>query len=106
VSSSLKTLAIHSGDLEFITDHSGNLRPSPEGGDSGAVVWGMTRSGLPSLNAILEESPSEDDSVSSEGECSGSPLLRACNMVTFTIPIVTMPPLEETLVFWILLMRP
>jgi hypothetical protein len=64
----------------------------------------MTPSGSPSLHAILEKSPSEDDSVSSEGESFGSPLSRACNMVMFVIPIATMLPLEETLTLQTILM--
>jgi hypothetical protein len=106
MSSSLKTLALHFEDLEFIADHSNNLSLSPEGGDSGAVVGGMTCSGSTLLHAIHEELLSEDDSASSEGEISGSPLPRACNMVMSTIPIATMPPPEETLAFQTLPVRP
>jgi hypothetical protein len=65
----------------------------------------MTHSESPLLHAILEESSSEDDSASSEGESSGSPLLRACNMVMSAVPIMTMPPPEETPVFQTLPMR-
>jgi hypothetical protein len=65
---------------------------SLEGGDSGATVRVMAYSGSPSLHAILEESPSDDDSVSSEGESSGSPLPRACNVVISAVPIVTTSP--------------
>jgi hypothetical protein len=58
---------------------------------------GMTHSESPLLHAILEESPSEDDMTSSEGESFGSPLLRVCSTV---IPIrahtPTLPP-EGTL---------
>jgi hypothetical protein len=97
-SSSLKTPAIHSRYLEFITDHVGNLSPSLEGSYSDAVVGGMTHSGTPSLHAILEESPSEDDSSLSK-ESSNSPLPSMCNKVTSAAPIMTMPPLEETPVF-------
>jgi hypothetical protein len=46
----------------------------PEGDDSSIVVRGMARSGSPSLHAILEESPSEDDLASSEGESVGFPI--------------------------------
>jgi hypothetical protein len=53
--------AIHFEDLEFIADRSDNLSLSPEGGDSSAVVGGMTYNGSPSLHAILKESPSEDE---------------------------------------------
>jgi hypothetical protein len=59
----------------------------------------MTRSGFPLLHAILEESPSEDDLVSSEGESSSSPLSRACNVVMHSTPNATTPSLEETSVF-------
>jgi hypothetical protein len=65
----------------------------------------MTYSGLPSLHAILEELPSEDDSASSEGESSSSPLPRACNTMTSAVPITTMLPLEGTPMFETLLMR-
>jgi hypothetical protein len=85
-------------DLEFIVDHLDNLCLSPEGDDFSAIVGGMARSGSPSLHAILEESPNEDDSTSSEGESSSSPIPRVCNVVTSAIPIVTTPSLEETLV--------
>jgi hypothetical protein len=76
--------AIQFEDLEFITDHTDNLSLLLEGGDSGAVVGSMASSGSPSLHAILEESPSEDD------------LLRACNVVISIIPIATTLPSEET----------
>jgi hypothetical protein len=88
--------AIHFEDLEFITDRSDNSSWTPEGGDSSAIVKGMSYSGSPSLHAILEESPSGDDSASSEGESSSFPLQRACSVVISTIPIVTTGPLEET----------
>jgi hypothetical protein len=88
--------AIYFKDLEFITDHFNNLSLPPEGNDSGVVVGGMVCSGSPSLHPILEESPSEDDSASSDGGSSGFPIPRVCNMVTTAIPIATMPPLEET----------
>jgi hypothetical protein len=106
VSSSLNIPVINSGDLEFIADHSGNLSLSPDGGNSGAVVGGMTHSGSPSLHAIPEESPNEDDSASSEGEIFVSPLPTACNMVTSVVPIATMPPPEVTPSFQILPTRP
>jgi hypothetical protein len=68
----------------------------------------MTRSGSASLYAILEESPSEDDSVSSEGEGegSGSPLLRACSAVVSATPVTPTPPLEETPMFHTTPMKP
>jgi hypothetical protein len=66
--------AIHFKDLEFITNHSDNLNLTFEQGDSGAVVRAMSHSRSPSLHAILEESPSQDDSDSSEGESSSFPL--------------------------------
>jgi hypothetical protein len=81
-------------DLEFITDHSDNLNSTTE--------WGcrvMSHSGSSSLHAILEESPSKDNSDSSEGESSGFPLQRACSVVIPTIPIATTPPPEEILEF-------
>jgi hypothetical protein len=59
----------------------------------------MTRSGSPSLHAILEELSSEDDLVSSKGESSSSPLPIACNTVMVATPVMTTPPLEETRVF-------
>jgi hypothetical protein len=63
-----------------------------------AVVEGMACSGSLSLHAILKDSPSEDDSTLSEGESSIFPVPRACNAVISAIPIMTMSPLEETLV--------
>jgi hypothetical protein len=39
----------------------------------------MTHNESPSLHAILEELPSEDDLPSSGGESYGSPLLRTCS---------------------------
>jgi hypothetical protein len=52
---------------------------------------------LPSLHAILKESPSEDDSASSDGGSSSFPVSQDCNVVTSAVPIVTTPPLEATL---------
>jgi hypothetical protein len=46
----------------------------------------MARSGPPSLHAMLEESPNEDDLTSSKGESSSSPIPTACNMVTSATP--------------------
>jgi hypothetical protein len=66
--------AIRFKDIEFITDYLDNLCLLPEGDDSSIVVRGMARSGSPSLHAILEESPSEDDLASSEGESVGFPI--------------------------------
>jgi hypothetical protein len=55
------------------------------GADSSARFGGMTHSESPSLHAILkDESPSEDESTSSEGESYGLPLLRVRSTV---IPI-------------------
>jgi hypothetical protein len=68
----------------------------PEGNDSGTIFIGMANSGSPSLHAILEESPSEDDSALRDGESSGFPIPWECNAVTSVIAIVTMPPPEET----------
>jgi hypothetical protein len=51
----------------------------------------------PSLHAILEESPSEDDSASSDAESSDFPIPREYNVVASTIPIAAPPPWEETL---------
>jgi hypothetical protein len=98
-SSLLKTLTTHSEDLEIITHRSINLSLSPEGADSGVVFRGMTHNGSPSLHTILEKSPSEDDSVSSEGESFVSPLPRACNTVMSATPITTTLPLKETPMF-------
>jgi hypothetical protein len=88
--------AIHFEDLEFIANHCNNLSLSLEGDDSGAVVGGMARSRSLSLHAVLKESPSEDNSVSIEGESYDFPVPRACNVVTSAIPIMTTPPPEET----------
>jgi hypothetical protein len=89
--------AIHFEDIEFIADRTDNLSLSPEGPDSGVVVEGMACSGSPSLHAILEESPNEDDSASSEGKSSGYPLPKVCNAVISTNPITTTPPPEQAL---------
>jgi hypothetical protein len=59
----------------------------------------MTHSRSPSLHAILEELPDEDDLASSEGESFGSPLLRVCNMMRPTTPLTPTPSMEETLMF-------
>jgi hypothetical protein len=80
----------------FITDPSDDQSLLPKGNDSGALFVGMAHSGSPSLHAILEESPSEVDSTSSDGKSSSFPIPREFNMVTSTIPIATTPPLEET----------
>jgi hypothetical protein len=93
-------------DLEFIADHSDNLNSTLERGAFDAVVRGMSCIGPQSLHGILEESPSEDDSESSEGESSGFPLQRACNAVIPAIPITTTPLPEETPEFQIVPMRP
>jgi hypothetical protein len=105
-SSSLKTSAIHFKDLDFIVDHSDNMSPSIEEGNSDTVVGGMAHSGSPSLHAILYESPSTDDLALSEGESSGSPLMRVCNTVMPTIPIMTTLPPKETPVLQTIPMRP
>jgi hypothetical protein len=76
--------AIQFEDLEFIADHTDKLSLLLEGGDSDAVFGSMASSRSPSLHAILEASPSEDD------------LLRACNAMISVIPIVTTLPSEET----------
>jgi hypothetical protein len=89
--------AIRFKDLEFIVEQLDNLFLLPEGDDSSAVVGGMAHSGSPSLHAILEESPSEDDSTSSEGESFGSPIPMVCTVVTYATPIVTTLLPEETL---------
>jgi hypothetical protein len=63
------------------------------------VFGGMPRSGSLLLYDILEESPSKDDSSSSEGESSGSPLLRECERMISVTTIMTTPLSEETLTF-------
>jgi hypothetical protein len=63
-----------------------------EGKDACSIFMGVAHSGLPSLHAILEDSASEDDSTSNEGESSGFPIPQGCNMVTTAIPIMTTPP--------------
>jgi hypothetical protein len=101
--------AIPLEDLMFITNSSDNLCLTTEGeggGDSGAVVRGMARSGSPSLHAILKESPSEDDSTSSKGESSGFPLWRVCNAMISVDPISNTSTPEETLAPQTILMRP
>jgi hypothetical protein len=59
---------------------------------------GMTHTGSPSLHHIHEESSSEDDSTLSEGDNSGSPLLRVCNTMKPISPLNTTPPLEDIIV--------
>jgi hypothetical protein len=56
----------------------------------------MVHNGSPSLHAILEESPSEDDSTSSDGRSSGFPIPHDCNVVTSAIPILITQPPEAT----------
>jgi hypothetical protein len=68
----------------------------PVGVGSNAWFGGMTSSQSPSLHAILEELPSEDDSASSEGESYGSPLLRACSTVIPVRARTPTPPPEVT----------
>jgi hypothetical protein len=46
------------GSPEFIVDYFGGLA-SPPGGNSGAIFIGMTRSGSPSLQTMIEDSPNE-----------------------------------------------
>jgi hypothetical protein len=60
--------------LKFIADPSDDQGLLPEGNDSGDVFMGMASSGSPSLHAIQEESPSEDDLASSDGESFGFPV--------------------------------
>jgi hypothetical protein len=69
----------------------------PKANGLGAIFVGIARSESPSLHAILEELPSEDNSASSDGESSGFPIPRECNAVTSVIPIATTPLPEETL---------
>jgi hypothetical protein len=59
-------------------------------------VRGNGLSGLPSLHTILKESTDEGDITSSRGGSSDLPMSRGCNVVTPTIPIMTMPPPEGT----------
>jgi hypothetical protein len=88
--------AIRFKDLEFITNYLNNFHLSLEGDDSSAMVEGMAHNRSPSLHVILEESPSEDDLASSEGESSDSPIPMACNMVTSATPITSTPQPKET----------
>jgi hypothetical protein len=60
------------------------------------LKWSSDR-GTP--HAIPEESPSENDLVLSEGESSGSPLLRARNTMIPVTPIMTTTQPEETPTF-------
>jgi hypothetical protein len=80
------TPMIHSGDLEFITNYSDDISTPPEGADSGTASRVMTHSGSPSLHAIIDELPSEDNPVMSEEESSGSPLLRSCHAMMPATP--------------------
>jgi organic radical activating enzyme len=54
-------------NLEYIADRFDNQCLLPEGNDLGVVFMSTVRSGSPSLQAILEESASEDDLASSDG---------------------------------------
>jgi hypothetical protein len=87
--------AIHFEGLKFITDKSYNQSVLPERSDLGAVFMGMAHSGSPSLHAILEESPSEGDSASNDGESSDFPIPQECNVVASAFPIATTPLSEE-----------
>jgi hypothetical protein len=98
--------AIHFKDLEFIAEHSNDQCLSLEGNDLGAVFVGTAHSGSLSLHAILEELPSEDDSVSSNGWSSGYPMPQKCNMVTSAIPVTTTPPSDKTLALQTILAVP
>jgi hypothetical protein len=82
--------------LKFITNPSDDQSLLPKGSDSSTVYVGMAHSGLPSLHAIFEESPKDDDLASSDGGSSSFPISWECNVVASAIPIATMPPLEET----------
>jgi hypothetical protein len=59
----------------------------------------MVRSGSPSLQAMLEESISGNDSILSDGERFDFPIPRDCNVVTPAIPIVIVPSPEGTPAF-------
>jgi hypothetical protein len=87
---------IRSRNLEFIADRFNNLSLFPEGSDSGAVFVGMAHNESPSLHVILEDSTSEDDSISCEGGSSVFPISRECNMVILVVPIATTPLPEGT----------
>jgi hypothetical protein len=82
---------------KFITDLHDDQGLFPEGNDLSTIFMGMASSRSPSLYAMLEESPSEDNLSSSDGESSGFPIPQGCNVVTSTIPIISVPPSEETL---------
>jgi hypothetical protein len=56
----------------------------------------MVHSGSPSPHAILEELANKDELASSDRECSAFSIPQDCNVVTPAIPIMTMPPSEET----------
>jgi hypothetical protein len=82
---------VHFGNLEFVIDRFDNLSFSTEGNDLCTIFMGMAHNESPSLHAILEESTNEDDSTSSDGESSGFPISRGCNVVTPPVPIATTP---------------
>jgi hypothetical protein len=68
------------GSLEFIADFFGCLSLSPGGGDSDAIFIGMTCSGSPSLQTIMEDSPNEFYMASSREGSSDLPVSRRLHM--------------------------
>jgi hypothetical protein len=64
---------VHFGSLEFIVGCFGSLSLSPKESDSGAIFVGTTRSGSPSLCAMIEDSTDEFYMTSSGQGSSGLP---------------------------------
>jgi hypothetical protein len=60
---------------------------------------GMIHNGSPSLHAIVEELPREDDSTSSHRGSSGFHIPQNWNVVTSVIPIAATPPPEPNLTY-------
>jgi hypothetical protein len=77
--------------LEINIDCFGGLSLSPKGSDSGDVFMGMTRSWLPSLWTILEDSTNEFYMASSGEGSSGLPVSRRHSTGTSPAPIATAP---------------
>jgi hypothetical protein len=58
---------IHFGSLEFIAVCFGGLSLSPKGSDSGPILVGTTRSGSPSVRAMIED-PTKEFYIASSGK--------------------------------------
>jgi hypothetical protein len=84
------------GSHEFIADCFISLSLSPRGSDSCAVFMGTTRSGSPSLRAMIEDSTDEFHTTSSEEGSSGLPTSRRHNTGASPAAIATTAWPEDT----------